>query len=170
MQACIDLTLFWILSQVGADNVRPRSYVKTFLTKWCEEMGQFLGLSNYLFDEEVDDETAQESMPAFVLKIAVLLFFAWCTMLLLMTIFITVPLSVGRFAFSFVPVSRTSSNDMYLHILGLYIIAGIAYLCYYLYKQAQQTHVSTFVLQLVRYAIIVCHFSKVTHKFRVSKL
>jgi E3 ubiquitin-protein ligase DOA10 len=156
VQASIDLMLFWILSHVGIENLRPKLYIKLFLQRWLEEVGKILDLTDFLFGE--DEQQNQDEMPeqqspqwSFSIRIVILLFLAWCTLLIVITAFILTPLIIGRTIFGALPITKTLSNDLYLHILGLYAIIGVGYIVHYLVKQAQQHQLKDFVVKMLQY-------------------
>ncbi|XP_011625609.1 probable E3 ubiquitin ligase SUD1 isoform X2 [Amborella trichopoda] len=90
-------------------------------------------------ESDVDDQSDSEEY-GFVIRIILLLFLAWMTLLLFNSALIVGPVSLGRATFSTIPrlpiTHGVKCNDMYAFTIGCYIIwamaAGVGYLADYL--------------------------------------
>jgi hypothetical protein len=122
----INIVLLTVLSHLTfLERLRPREHIYTWTSMWITKIGQLLGLTNYLFDDGTDpDVSIYPDM--FSVRIVGLLTMAWSTLVIIFTTFIIVPLATGRFAVQLVlPMSFISNNDIYCHVVGLYIVGAI---------------------------------------------
>eukprot|EP01080_Neovahlkampfia_damariscottae_P000743 gene743-8995_t len=130
-QIAIDMMILLLSTQIGLDRLRPRLFFKSFYMKWIEIVGGQLGLKNYFLPGEPEIRKSN-----FLIKILLFGVITLAAIVIIVTTFILVPLSVGKGFLSLLQFDFP--NDLYVHILGCYMIGGSTFGTYTIITQLRQ--------------------------------
>ncbi|BBN02416.1 E3 ubiquitin-protein ligase MARCH6 [Marchantia polymorpha subsp. ruderalis] len=109
-------------------------------------------------DYEVDDEASADEYK-FVLRIVLLLFSAWITLLAFNSAMVLLPVSLGRGIFSLfsqLPIARGAKcNDLYAFNIGCYVLWATAAAVRYVVDYLRTHDVHVLLMQVLKWSAIV---------------
>eukprot|EP00761_Pharyngomonas_kirbyi_P014475 gb/GECH01014505.1/.p1 GENE.gb/GECH01014505.1/~~gb/GECH01014505.1/.p1 ORF type:complete len:656 (+),score=126.23 gb/GECH01014505.1/:1-1968(+) len=140
IQSSLNLVFIWVFAQIGVNrHLNPRRMLHAFYSRWITVAAYYLDLTSYLLppppspprdrndDEEEEEEEDHVYKPAlFPLRIGALLFLAWCTLLVLLSAVMVLPLMIGKAVLGL--LALPGFNDAYNYVAGLYTLGAIAYI------------------------------------------
>ncbi|KAL2642943.1 hypothetical protein R1flu_010530 [Riccia fluitans] len=109
-------------------------------------------------DYDMDDENSADEYK-FVLRIILLLFSAWLTLLVFNSAMVLVPVSLGRGIFSLfshLPIARGAKcNDLYAFNIGCYVLWATAAAVRYILNYLRTHDVHVLLMQVLKWSAIV---------------